>query len=772
MRTIGGKLPADSTLTAIDDEDDTPPVPTASSQPWRRLERWVKRGVLTFVSAWIELIFWLSSGLNGRMLPTRKALNVMIATVITFGLVFSLVGSAATAYGDYTAVRGLASDGLTALKRIPADLGLAGAASPAPTRAQMQQAVQADIATALQDFQALHDRLAHPDLILSAAATSGHISQILTSAYQLSNVALDSVHIAQNLSDGLVALASVVTSSPLTGDTTASAATGQGLTLADIQGIKAGLSRSLPYLTDLIQRVQTTPTATLFAALSAKQRAEVTPLLSLLPQIPAALPFVTRFLDVAPAALGITQPTAYLLMTMDSAEMRPSGGFQGNYGVIGVNSGHVGAISLQDVYLLDKPYDQSATGAESQPPSLYSSWWPTSFLPWGLRDANLSADFPTSAQYDLAQLQAEGGDVLPVTDSNGQVTGSTPTTVTGVIAIEPKLIEQIIALTGPITIGAPYNVTVTAANLESQIHYFQLTNAGRSTGTEAGSGQQLSSTNKRFTALLAHALEDQIKHMPKANLLQLAHTMLNDLQTRDIQMYFTDPGLEQMLQDYHATAALATGATDALMIDDANISGNKGSVYLQEHVNDTIQLDARGGATHTLTITYDWTAPPIEDATDATAIYNILYNADTINDFGLFYRQYVRIYTANQPDVLGSSGWQFGAIETTQSDFVGRGMIGAHYILHADTTTQPVTWIVPPVTVSWHVDHVFTSGQPYQLNLQHQAGTTPDYTITVLAPDCGNASSTTAATPTPLTTAQAQGVDKTITVSVPACGKK
>ncbi len=762
MQTSQDEPPAGGSLTAVAElplAEDHPPVPVLL---WR-LPDWpqLRRKVQAIRLAGIEFGSWISSGLQMNMLPTRVAFRVLLTVLLLAGILTSATGAAVTAISDYATVRGLANSGLDALKHLPDDLGLNGhAADPGFSRAAMQRAANADINTALHDFQTLRDRLANPDFVLSAAAKVPKFAAELHSAYLLSTLALDGVHIAQQTINGLAAVVGTLETSPLlgkTGDTSAP------LTTADIQNLQHGITASLPYFTDILQIVQTTSPDVLFAALSAHQRSEIMPWLGALPQLVATLPFIQQLLSVAPTALGVTQPAAYLLMTMDSAEMRPSGGFQGNYAVVGVNGGEISAIALQDVYLLDRPYQQTPAGSEASPPSIYSNWWPTGYLPWGLRDANLSADFPTSAQYDLSQLQQEGGDKVPVINSAGQITSQQSVNVGGVIAIEPEVIKQILALTGPVTIPAPYNVTVTPDNLEAMIHYYQLTSDGRNLGKQADPGQQVSSPNKRFTALLARGLENRLKLLPKSDLLKLAHTLLNDLVTKDIQMYFSDPQMESLLQSYQVSAALYAGTADALMIDDTNISGNKGSQYLSEHVSDVVQLDAQGGATHTMTITYDWEPPVIQDGTDPNQVYPVLYNADASNDFGLYYRQYVRIYTAQNPLVLSASGWQGGGIETTQSDFPGRGMIGAHYILHGDATTQPVSWIVPTVTVMWHLNNVFTPGKAYQLFFQRQAGSRLDYSATILPPDCAGASAS------PLKTVHVQGSDQEISVTVPGC---
>lgn len=711
-----------------------------------------------------ELVPWVRSGLPKSQKPTRRAFNVLLSFMLLIAITTCFIGSGVGLATDYFSLKSLASNGLAALERVPEDLGVGNHHLSEKFISDKQRALAAaDVAIALRDFQELHQRLVHPDPALAAAMHAPGISNLLRSAYLLSGVALDAAQITQQLFPTIATLADVYVSAPLTNN----GPTHQGdgaLHMQDLTTMQQNLQSALPYVSDLIMRLRAAPPDVLFAALSASQRAKITPFLQLIPQIPTLIPLIEQFLPAAPAILGVGQPVGYLITTMDPAEMRATGGFQGNYAIMAMSQGRPGTINLQDVYLLDKPFDASAVGSANVPPATYLSWWPSSYLPWGLRDANLSPDFPTSAAYDLSELGLENGAYAPVTDSHGAIIGKEHLPMAGVIAIEPTVIEQMLTLTGPITIPSPYNDIVTAQNLQDKIHYYQLTTQGRKLGTKAGKGDTLSSANKRFTALLAKALLAKLKAEPKDRLLTFAGMLLNDLHTKDIQVAFTNPTAENFLRYYQISSEMYTGSADSLMVNDTNISGNKGSQFLHEQITDQVQLDAKGGATHTMTITYTWTPPAIQDGTDPNQVYNVLYDANAGANFGLFYRQFVRVYTAQQPTLLSASNWQFGGIDTTTSDIPGRGMLGAFYILQGDATTHPVAWNVPNPTLAWYVPHVYTPGQPYTLHFQHQADTLVSLTVTVTGPPCGSQPPTTQTfTANPVTT------DAVYQMAVPAC---
>src|SRR5262249_34451039 len=111
-------------------------------------------------------------------------------------------------------------------------------------------------------------------------------------------------------------------------------------------------------------------------------------------------------LDDAPALLGVGTPSTYLLLAMDRSELRTGGGFIGNYGILTLQNAHLQQTHLQDTYVLDAAYF-AKTGKE--PPATYP-WWPyhgaSAEYGWGLRDSNLSPDFPTNARTALGILSA------------------------------------------------------------------------------------------------------------------------------------------------------------------------------------------------------------------------------------------------------------------------------------------------------------------------------------------------------------------------------
>ncbi len=56
-----------------------------------------------------------------------------------------------------------------------------------------------------------------------------------------------------------------------------------------------------------------------------------------------------NMVDLVTWLLGVGQPRRFLVQTMDTGEMRPGGGFTGQYGMLSIQNGRVTPFTLRDV---------------------------------------------------------------------------------------------------------------------------------------------------------------------------------------------------------------------------------------------------------------------------------------------------------------------------------------------------------------------------------------------------------------------------------------
>jgi len=235
--------------------------------------------------------------------------------------------------------------------------------------------------------------------------------------------------------------------------------------------------------------------------------------------------------------------------------------------------------------------------------------------------------------------------------------------------------------------------------------------------------------------------------------------LLHDLKTKDLQIYVTNPQIEQLLARFGDAAQIDRSNThDGLYVVQANVSASKASQYVRTILHDTVTLNANGGATHVLQmrLVYSQLGP--------------VYGYDT-------YQDYVRVYVppaskylwgdgfdtgiplcgaylgncpqhdvypkdellcptgqfqpgAQAPSLADEDGGRWHPLDTVgpptnfASDEPGRAMFGGWVVIPKNCTmTVTLSWYVPPVG----------QNNPYTLLFQRQAGTFPELDLTILA---------------------------------------
>jgi len=512
----------------------------------------------------------------------------------------------------------------TATKSASAPGATAGGASsgshassviPDPTRIA---AAERDLRAAQADFQGLTDRLDHPDTTLALVGMFSVGKNDLSAARSLAYTGVDATQAGLALLEAATPLLT-----RLHGSTSLLAGNQKLITSADITALQRAMTVAATRLEDASKRLSSVDVNSL--PLSAHQKALFAQVTPLLPQVNALLPQASNLIGVAGWLLGVDQSRHFLVQTLDRGEMRATGGFTGQYGVLTLTDGKLAPFSLQDVNCLDYLTGCLSNGwiFGRRPPQPYDTWWP--FGNWGLRDSNLSADFPTDARMVMNVYYHESGQK-----------------VDGLIDVSPIAIEDVLRVTGPIQVPL-YGETVTADNLEAKLHYYQQDPAAIAKEKQISSGNTSTSTRKQFTQLVGQLLQERVKSLPMSEMLPLAQRMLLDMRSKDLEVYVTNPKAEQLLTQLHADGSVnTTPGVDGYLLVQSNTSVSKATSFVKVTQQDNVTLDAQGGATHHLTLTFS-----------ANYTYNQVYGY-------LTYRDYLRIYVPQQAKLLGGDGWDSG----------------------------------------------------------------------------------------------------------------
>jgi hypothetical protein len=296
------------------------------------------------------------------------------------------------------------------------------------------------------------------------------------------------------------------------------------------------------------------------------------------PKLPTYLGYANTVMASLPDLLGITKPAHFLLFNVDSDELRSTGGFMGNIAPITVINGKlIGGVKLRDILTIDCPL--GPTACPNNPIPAQYSWMNSDPQQFGMRDSNLSPDFPTSAKYIEQLYQQETGQ-----------------SVDGVIMITPEIIKDMLKVVGTLKVDG-FKETVDSSNLQDIIHFYHI----QARNAVAGGTSQ----TKAIDGLLGSALLKKVAALSGSQQSELFKSVLAGFGTKDIQVYMNDPRIESLLTTFHADSTIPMPpGMDGLMVTDVNTGATYFSRDLQENVVDTITFDSQGNALHDMTITY------------------------------------------------------------------------------------------------------------------------------------------------------------------------
>lgn len=297
-------------------------------------------------------------------------------------------------------------------------------------------------------------------------------------------------------------------------------------------------------------------------------------------------------LQALPAAIGPGTHT-YLLLLENPGEERPSGGYIGAVGVVSFTDGKLASLQFNDSAAYTPP---KAAIPIPQPLDTYLFHG----APWELEDANWSPDFPTAM-----------GDVEKF------YTAYTGQTVDGDISVDPIAMEYVLQLIGPVHVPS-FAQTITAQNALQELNY--ITNYARP-----------GDPGKAFLAPFGQLVTQDVLQAPTSQLPSLVSALQRAATQKHVVAYFHNTDLEHLVTGAGFGGGVSPATSDSVMVDDANLSGTKGDLFVQRHYSLQVQVNPDGSAHDALTLTY--TNPVVTNPADRALLPSS----------GGQYRDYVRV---------------------------------------------------------------------------------------------------------------------------------
>lgn len=296
--------------------------------------------------------------------------------------------------------------------------------------------------------------------------------------------------------------------------------------------------------------------------------------------------------DALTTALGIIETQNYLILSQNSDELRPSGGYISTYGVFRVRNGRID----------DYSYSATTASSPNPPPAEAASeinlpdWWIQYSQPiYAAWDGSWEPGFPKTAE--MARWYYDSG-------NNPQ------SPVNGVFAIDLIGFEYILRALGTISIPG-YDQQVNADNFRSVIYSI------RSSGED-------NSPHKRFLASVYQQILNRwqaLSRDPETGRALLG-ALLRALQEKHIMLYFVDERLNRLSALLEWDGAQLSGRShDYFMATETNL-GNKSNRSIIRRTILDVQIQPDGSFVNRATLTYDYPAAIAENDPAVNAAFH------------------------------------------------------------------------------------------------------------------------------------------------------
>ncbi len=264
----------------------------------------------------------------------------------------------------------------------------------------------------------------------------------------------------------------------------------------------------------------------------------------------------------------------YFLMLQNNMELRPGGGFLGQYAVVKVKDGELTSLFIEDANLLDQ-----RISAKVRPPYPFTKMM--QIKKWKFRDSNFSADFPTNIEKAEYFYRLSGGN----------------SKFDGVISVNASILNNALEITGPINLGGygTYTSEDAVLKLEEFVEKKYLFDETLDT-------QNRKSVMKKLAPVVADKL------LQPENFKKTVDLALNELRNKNVMINFEDQSIQQMIREVKWGGVVdTTWDGDYLMLVDANLGALKSDYYMKRDVDYDVDLTLEK-PTATLRYTYTHTA--------------------------------------------------------------------------------------------------------------------------------------------------------------------
>ncbi len=339
---------------------------------------------------------------------------------------------------------------------------------------------------------------------------------------------------------------------------------------------------------------------------SGDEREKIMVLQKSLPEITGGLDEFSKYTNVFLEILGQNGGRKYLLLFQNNHEARATGGFIGTYGIIKVNQGVLENIKVEGIYDPDGQLKEKIIPPE--PIQKMSA-------AWSMHDSNWWPDFPTSAEKISWFYEKTGGP-----------------TVDGVISFTPKVIQELLEVTGPIRVdgyGPAGSMLIDQDNFMEEVQY----------QVEVDYDKE-ENKPKKILADMTPLVINKIFSAPPEDWPAILGIFSQALQEKSLLLYSFDCEIQKLVSEMGWSGEVLDTTKDYLSVINSNISGLKTDGVIKQNIIHQAEIQDDGSIIDTVTVkrkheggneAYDW------------------YNATNCD--------WIRVYVPQGSELISASGF-------------------------------------------------------------------------------------------------------------------
>lgn len=387
-------------------------------------------------------------------------------------------------------------------------------------------------------------------------------------------------------------------------------------------------------------------------------------------------------LKILPSLAGYPQKSTYLVFFQNNDELRPTGGFLGTFCILNSEYGEILRSDTYDIYHLDMPVQNKLN---IEPPEQLKRY--LGCKKWFLRDANWSPDWPTAAK-EIKSFYEKENNLL---SANSQITKSGEK-FDGVIAITPKFITDLLAITGPVFVeGQSYTKDNFVDLLQYRVEKGYL-NLGIPSWHRKG-----------VISEIVKQIKIKLFDLPSFRWKEVINAVYKNFEEKNILIAAENAELANFLKVQGWDGELKPVQGDYLMVVDANMGSAKTDNVMEREIDYKVE-QREDGLFAKLKITYKHTG-------------NVDWKTTR-------YRTYTRIYAPQGSKLIKSSGHTNNDVEV--KDEFGKTSFGVFLSIEPKTSK----YLYFEYKLPDRINNKVINDKNYDLYVQKQPGNKVNSLIT------------------------------------------